>query len=355
MERFRPAAALVTTSSAGGPFVRIARWLAAGFEENGNALDVVWPEGPPGTERHGNVRQVRLGSGRASRSVRALHGYFEKEAPRLALVTPGYLAPFAVAAGIKTATTVVPWEAGFSIREVGELPLRMRVLPALQRLSYRRAPVVAAVSSHVAESLGPGAVVLPNPVDAGEIRALAGDPPKDAGFVVSAAGRLTPYKGYDVLLEGLALAASDLGDWRLRLAGEGPQREGLEREAARLGLADRVELLGFVENPYPMMRASSVFVQPSRSEGFGVGVVEALALGLPVVATASGGPEEVLDGGRFGLLVAPADADALAEALTRLATDEPLRAALAARSDEAITRYAPATIASAVLALAGRV
>lgn len=351
MDRFVPDAALVTTSSAGGPFVRIARWLGRGFEQIGKSLDVVWLEGPEGMQTRGRVREVRLGSGRASRSIPALHRYFSREAPPLALVTPGYLAPFAVAAGTRTRTEVVPWEAGFAAREVGELPTRMRVLPLLQLAAYRRARVVAAVSPNVAESIGRRAVVVPNPVDAEEIRALAGNGPPPESFVVSAAGRLTPYKGYDVLVEALALAGPRLGEWRLRLAGDGPRRNALGRQVTRLGLAGRVELLGFVENPYPMLRASSVFVQPSRSEGFGVGIVEALALGVPVVATASGGPEEVLAGGRYGLLVPPDDPAALAEALVRVSSDEVLRKTLSESADEAVARYDPAAVASAIMDL----
>lgn len=333
--------------------MRIARWLGAGFEEIGRDLDVVWLEGPRGESRRGHIREVRLDAGRASRSVGALRGYFEAVAPPLALVTPGYLAPFAIAAGRRTATSVVPWEAGFAAREVRELSARMRLVPLLQKLTYRRAGHIAAVSSSVAASIGRDVVVIPNPVDAREIRTLSNEyeVPLAGGFDICAIGKLTPYKGYDVLLEAVGRAGPRLGKWSLRIVGDGPQRPALERAARRLGIDEQISFLGFVENPYPELRASSLFVQPSRFEGFGVTIVEALALRVPVVATASGGPEDVLDGGRYGLLVPPGDADALAAAILRVAVDEELRNRLSDAADGAAERYAPATAASAVMRL----
>jgi glycosyltransferase involved in cell wall biosynthesis len=356
MDTFDPAAAFVTTRST-GPFVRIARWLGRGFEEIGRDLDVVFLEGPAGSRREGHVREIGLAAPRAARSIRPLRQYLRAHAPPLALVTPGYLAPFALVAGRGTATAVVPWEAGFAAREAPELARRMRLLPLLQKATYRRARRLAAVSPDVARFIGGLAgrddvVVIPNPVDAREIRALAGSGDSPApGFVVCGVGTLTDYKGYDVLLDALARAAPRLGEWTLRLVGDGPRRAELERTAQRLGIAGRVSFLGFVENPYPLLRDSSVFVQPSRFEGFGVTIVEALALRVPVIASSSGGPAEVLDGGRYGLLVPPDDPDALADALVSVANDPDVRARLTARADAAVARYAPAEVASAVMRL----
>ena len=126
-----------------------------------------------------------------------------------------------------------------------------------------------------------------------------------------AVGNLYPVKDHATLLRALARLPAA----RVAIAGRGDQEEPLRRLAAELGLSDRVHLLGLRDDVETVFAAADVFVQPSLSEGLPLAVLEAMANGLPVVATRVGGiPEAVVDG-KTGLLVPPGDPAALAAAL----------------------------------------
>ncbi len=136
-------------------------------------------------------------------------------------------------------------------------------------------------------------------------------------------GRLEPVKGQDVLLEAFAHLVRSGTDATLTLVGDGSRRERLEDMARELGVQDRVRFPGQLVGGalVSALTSADLYVQPSRREGFGVSLVEAMATGLPVVATRSGGPRDIV-GASDGILAAPGDADALttaiAEALGRL-------------------------------------
>ncbi len=203
-----------------------------------------------------------------------------------------------------------------------------RLYPRFVRAAYAEADAVVAVSAAVARDLertaglAAGRVrVIRNPVDLPRIRALArAEAPhpwtRDAAVpLLLAVGRLHWQKDFGTLLEAMARLR---GRRRLRLAilGEGPERRRLERHCRRLGLGDLVLMPGFVANPYAWMARATVFVLPSRSEGYGHVLVEALACGCPVVATdCPGAPAEILGGGNYGRLVPVGDAAALARAV----------------------------------------
>ena len=137
--------------------------------------------------------------------------------------------------------------------------------------------------------------------------------------VIVGMGRLNAEKGFAALVEALARMRADA---RLVIFGEGPERPNLLARARELGLGDRVELPGYRDDPWPCYAAGRCFALASPNEAFGNVVVEALASGLPVVATRSGGPDEILAEGRFGALVANGDIEGLAGALDR-ALSEP--------------------------------
>ena len=141
-----------------------------------------------------------------------------------------------------------------------------------------------------------------------------------------ALGRLHVNKGFDVLLVALA-RTQRLHLW---LAGEGELRATLERQAAALGIAERVRFLGWRDDIPALLGAADFLVCPSRHEPLGNVVIEAWAAGLPVIAAASEGPRALIADGENGLLVRVDDADALARAMLRLADDQDLRARLAA-------------------------
>lgn len=152
-------------------------------------------------------------------------------------------------------------------------------------------------------------------------------------------GRLSPEKGLDVLLRALALLPDRL-PFHLTVAGDGPLRHELEELASHLGLNGRVAWRGFCQQPADLLGVSDVCVVPSRTESFGLAVVEAMAAGVACVASCTGGIREMIINGLDGLLVAPDDPHALAERLEDVLTDGQLRTALGrAARDTALTRY----------------
>jgi glycosyltransferase involved in cell wall biosynthesis len=168
---------------------------------------------------------------------------------------------------------------------------------------------------------------LPNFVDDVRVapiaRAKLGTP--DCVPVALALGRLHKNKAFDVLLRALARVPR----LHLWLAGAGELQDELEREAAALGIAERVRFLGWREDGAALLAAADFLVCPSRHEPLGNVVIEAWAAGVPVVAAASIGPRELIEDGSSGLLVPVEDDAALAGAMARLIDDPRLRAELA--------------------------
>ncbi|HEX7631439.1 MAG TPA: glycosyltransferase family 4 protein [Lacunisphaera sp.] len=204
---------------------------------------------------------------------------------------------------------------------------------------WTRWPVTfSAVSERVARDLRPllghrPVHVLPNAVEPSEWR-LTPNPPADR-IVVAAVMRLAPRKRGAALLRiardvRRQLPPSVRLTWRL--AGDGPERARLERQARRLGLADEVEFLGAISPPAvkTLLAGSHLFALPAELEAFGLAALEARAAGLPVVAMRSGGVGEWLAEGREGLLAAD-DAE-FGRHILRLATDAEFRANLAAHN-----------------------
>jgi glycosyltransferase involved in cell wall biosynthesis len=129
--------------------------------------------------------------------------------------------------------------------------------------------------------------------------------------------RLHPKKGVDIALKALA----ELPDCWLWIAGEGPLRDELQAQAARLGVANRTRFLGWRTDRGALLRAADLLVVPSRYEPFGTIMVEAWATGTPLVAAAAAGPAAYVEEGANGLLVPIDDAPALALAIRRVLAD----------------------------------
>jgi glycosyltransferase involved in cell wall biosynthesis len=149
------------------------------------------------------------------------------------------------------------------------------------------------------------------------------------GAVLACIARLHHDKGLDVLFEALVSLRERHPDLRLVLMGASQRgseayAEDLGALRRELGLEDVVELAGFVRHPHERLAEASVYVQPSRVEVAPLAVMEAMAAGLPVVATTVGGLTEMIDDGVDGVLVAPEDLEALVAALDRLLSDPEL-------------------------------
>lgn len=151
-----------------------------------------------------------------------------------------------------------------------------------------------------------------------------GEPTSSDGPLLVACGRLTKQKGYPYLLDAFR-EVRDQKEAALWILGEGDRRQAIESQIEELGLVDDVSLLGFRDNPFKFMAAADVFVLSSLSEGFGNVIVEAMACGTPVVSTdCPHGPGEIISHEKNGLLVPPANAEALSEAILRILTDDTL-------------------------------
>jgi glycosyltransferase involved in cell wall biosynthesis len=160
--------------------------------------------------------------------------------------------------------------------------------------------------------------------------------PKDA-VVIGTVGRLTPVKGYDVLVAAAEALVKRRLPIRVLIGGEGRLRPILEAEIKSRGLEGSVSLVGFQSDVRGFLSSLDVYVQSSRSEGFGISLLEALAVGLPCVATDVGGTAELL-GGDTGVLVPAEDAGSLAEALERLCSPS-VRSSVARNAVEVAARY----------------
>jgi glycosyltransferase involved in cell wall biosynthesis len=158
-------------------------------------------------------------------------------------------------------------------------------------------------------------------------------------FWVGTLCRLEPVKGVDVLLHGFLRAAASRPALRLFLGGDGPLRAALERRAAGAGASSRVAFAGAWVAPEEVLPALDLFVLASRNEGMGRALVEAMACGLPVIATDVGGVAEVLEEGRAGRLVPSGDPEAVAAAIGRLADAPDLRAAVGRRARARAVRF----------------
>lgn len=224
--------------------------------------------------------------------------------------------------------------------------------PALQRLDepwqslrpklYRRADLVTANTRGALRAMeryvdGARLRYAPNPLWEGPVEApLALDPGRRLLIV----GRLHRQKAHDVLLDAFARAAPSLEGWRLSVVGTGEEEEPLRALAARLGIAERVDWHGQVENPYAFYRAADVFVLPSRHEGFPNALLEAMSAAVAVIVSdASSGPLEIVRHDENGVVVPVEDAEALAAAIVELAGDPDRRRRLGAAAARAVEAH----------------
>ncbi len=221
-----------------------------------------------------------------------------------------------------------------------------RLAAAVNRLAASR---VIAVSSEVARALAAEGVppehiaVIRHGIDAARFREralqppLSSLPPKD-GPVVGVVARLEPEKGIFTFLEAASLIAGRCAGVSFWVVGEGSQEKELKAAAGRLGLKDRVFFLGFREDVPQVMARLDVLAVPSLSEAFGLSLLEGMCLGLPCVASDTGGLAEVAGGGEHALLVPPGDAAALASCVLHLLENPVEAASLGRRAAAAAER-----------------
>jgi glycosyltransferase involved in cell wall biosynthesis len=325
--------AVFLSLSGQGGVERMVLNLCAGFAAAGCRVDLLLVAGgratppplPPG------VNLVPLPARHTAASLFSLVAYLRRARPQALLAAKERANRVALAArrlaGVRT-RVVVRVGTTVSAALAGRSRLRLAMWHWPMRFFYPRADGIVAVSRGVAADLSritglPAGrfTVIPNPVITPRMLALAelpvdhpwlgpGAPP-----VILGCGRLTRQKGFPHLLQAFARLRRDI-DCRLIILGEGRERPALLNLAAQLGVAATVDLPGYVANPYAYMRRASLFVLSSLWEGSPNVLTEALALGVPVVATdCPSGPREILADGRLGALVPVGRAELLADAM----------------------------------------
>lgn len=197
--------------------------------------------------------------------------------------------------------------------------------------------------------------VVPDIVEPVDVRRVSRTE-RNEGYV-GVVGRLAEWKGQHVFLEAFAKAFADEPRTRARLIGsamfgEEDYEARLRRQVEDLGIADRVEFRGFREDVTAELADLSILVHCSITpEPFGQVVIEGMVSGVPVIASAAGGPAEIINDGVDGLLTPPGDVDALAEALRRLAYDRELRFRLGDAAQESAKRFSPESAATRLMAV----
>jgi glycosyltransferase involved in cell wall biosynthesis len=237
-------------------------------------------------------------------------------------------------------------------------PWHRRVFSWASRYGYRKADAVVATSAGVADDLtaafgvAAGRIhVIHNPIDLDAIATAAGEaidavhasawqPP-----VIVAAGRLADAKNYPLLIEAVALLRARL-PVQLIILGTGDREASLRGLVAERQLERVVTFAGFQRNPWRYIARADVFALSSRYEGFGNVIVEAMACGVPVVATSSPGTREIITDGLDGLLVDRHEPAALAAALARVFEEPGLRTRMAVEARRRVKRFALAEVAS---------
>lgn len=309
--------------------------LARGFVDRGLEVDVVLAkaEGPYLSQLPPEIRVVDLGAARVLTSLPGLVRYLRRERPR-ALLSALDHANVAAAWARRLARVplrlVVSTHTTLSIASRHAKRIRERITLFFARFAYRKADAIVAVSHGVADDLAritgmprEKIRVIYNPVVTPDLFRRAEEPLKHPWFrpgeppVVLGVGRLTAPKDFATLIRAFALVRRHQLA-HLLILGEGEERPQLEALARDLSLTDEdVALPGFVENPYNYMKRCGVVVLSSRWEGLPTVLIEAAALGVPIVSTdCPSGPAEVLRGNE-GLMVPVGDKDALAQAIIR--------------------------------------
>lgn len=362
----RRLAIFVAFSGAGG-VEKVVHHLLQGLSAQGIEVDLLAVVGKKGwlpPIPWPNIRVVKFKARHSQTAVFELAAYLRREQPAVLMAAKDR--------AVRTAV-LAHWLAGVDTRLVGQLhmnlsgyladktPLQRWLRTAPMRWLFPRLDLIIGVSEGVVDDAAAitglpreKMLALPNPVITPELYAKAEEPAGHPWLdepgpvpVILGAGRLTPEKDFPTLLRAFQILRGQR-DCRLLIIGEGPQRPALEALVAELGLKDCVALPGYTHNPYAYMKRAALLAFSSIAEGSGNVLIEAMALGTPVVSTdCPHGPSETLAAGRYGLLVAVGDPQALAEAMAAT-LDDPLPAAILRRAVAGFTvaassaRYAQA-------------
>jgi glycosyltransferase involved in cell wall biosynthesis len=325
--------AVFIPSLRGGGVERNMLNLTRGMADAGYAVDLVLvsAEGPFLKMVDKRVRVIDLKSSRVISALPKLIRYLKDTRPGVLLSGMGHANIMAVIArrmaGVHCRLVVSEHTLPSVIAKVSRTPLS-KTVPLLSRWFYPRADAVVVVSEDVGRNLREVSglreeliTVIPNPVVTPELEEELAQKANHRFFaeglppVILGIGRLSHEKGFDVLIRAFGYLL-ETTDARLLIVGEGEDRPLLEALVPKLGLQDKVDLPGFVDAVPSFIGQAAVVAMPSRIEGFGNALVEAMAGGVSVVATnCPGGPSDILEQGKYGPLVPFDDPAALAKGI----------------------------------------
>lgn len=328
--------ALFYRSIGGGGAERVLVNLARGFAKRGLKTDLVLCQagGPHMWQVSPEVRVVDLEAPRMLPSFFKLAEYLRQEQPAVMLTTLHFTSEIALWAKRFSGafTQIVVCEQNTLSREARyDSRLRYRFTPLCAKWFYPWADGIVAASHGVAKDLAQitslpleRIQVIYNPVITPELAEMATEPLEHPWFdqgepaVILGAGRLQDQKDFPTLIRAFAEVRRKQKA-RLAILGWGPNRPQLEALVEEMGLENDVAMLGHVKNPFAYMARAAVFVLSSAWEGFGNVLVEAMAVGTPVVSTdCQSGPAEILDNGKYGLLTPVGNSNALAKAILQV-------------------------------------
>ncbi|WP_019502678.1 glycosyltransferase [Pseudanabaena sp. PCC 6802] len=336
MSEISPRVAFFIGSFGGGGIERITARLAHNFVKLGIKIDLILnrSESPHLWRMPTETRVIDLKTPNLYMSLPGLVRYIKQERPTALLAADHYLNEIALLAkrisGVplqlvvaehnqlsKTARNATTWKG--------------RLAPVFARLLYPWADGIVAVSQGVAKDLASTAAIplesihtIYNPVINSEMLANAKESVEHPWFkskeipVILGVGKLEQQKDFPNLIHAFA-RVRQLKRARLVILGWGPDRPELESLIKKLDLQDDIDLPGYIQNPYAYMARSSVFVLSSAWEGLPTVLIEAMALGTPVVSTdCESGPSEILANGEYGYLTPVGDSEALADSILKV-------------------------------------
>lgn len=235
--------------------------------------------------------------------------------------------------GIRILTTCHLWYFD------ADAPFKMRMMVRIEKFLYRRWPLVIAVSDKIRDILQANGVkperlrVIPNGIPIGDYSTdMRGAASAVRPLQVLNVARLTQQKAQGDLITAAALVRRERSDVKFTLVGDGELRGQLARQIESESLGDCVELTGFRADVTRVLQAADVFALPSHDEGMPISLLEAVAAGVPVIATAVGDVPKLIRHEDTGLIVAAGDPAGLARAILRVAADRDAALARAARA-----------------------
>ncbi len=312
---------------------RVVSNLATAFDGNGWAVDVVVTRetGPMEEKLPDSVAVRSLDSRRTLASFRPLVAYLRERRPDVLIANMTHINVIAALATrfARVGTSLVVVEHSMLSDRIERMDGRKELATAkLARYVYPWADVIVAVSDGLADDVASvtginrsAITTIYNPIVTDEITDRANEPVDLPAFaddvpVVVSVGRLEVRKDVPTLLRAFQRVLKHR-ECRLVICGDGPKRADIEELANALKIDEHVTFAGWVDNPYKYMRQADVFALSSTVEGLSNVLVEALAVGCPVVSTdCESGPAEILEGGRWGELVPVGDHEALSAAIT---------------------------------------